>query len=133
MQAEIEWNGALQFTMTAGGHKTVLDGDCQAGSTPMELLLGSLAACMAIDIVLILGRMRSNLKSVRARVEGVRAETPPRRFTVIKIHFELAGTDVKPANVERSIKLSRETYCSVFSTLRPDLQVETTYEVVSAG
>jgi putative redox protein len=127
MRAEISWNGGLQFTADAGGLLTRMDGEGRAGSSPMELLLEALAGCMAIDLVHILGRMRSEVKSLRARIEGLRAESPPRRFTALSLHFDIAGENVAPADVERAIKLSRETYCSVFASLRSDIHLNTTY------
>jgi putative redox protein len=129
MRAEIVWNSGLQFTASARGHETRLDGDRDAGTTPMELLMEALAGCMAIDLVHILGRMRSELKSVRAQLEGVRADSHPRRFTMLNLHFEIAGSDIRPADVERAIKLSRETYCSVYACLRSDTDVRITYSL----
>ncbi|MBZ5496188.1 MAG: OsmC family protein [Acidobacteriia bacterium] len=129
MRAEIVWNGGLQFTAGAGGHETRMDGERHAGNTPMELLMEALAGCMAIDLVHILGRMRSELKSVRAQIEGTRADSHPRRFTALNLHFKIAGKDINPADVERAIKLSRETYCSVYACLRPDTDVKITYDL----
>lgn len=96
----------------------------------MDLLMEAFAACMAIDIVHILGRMRSELKSLRVRIEGTRADPHPKRFTKFILHFEIAGARINPANVAKAIKLSRETYCSVYATLRPDMDVNITYELV---
>jgi putative redox protein len=126
MRVEIDWKGGLQFTAQSGGHETRMDGDGNVASCPMELLLASLAGCMAIDMVLILQKRRLKLQSVRARMEGIRAANPPRRFTHITLHFEIAGAGIKTTDVDRAIKLSRETYCSVFATLRPDMEVTIT-------
>lgn len=127
MLAEIEWTSGLQFTARAGAHETTFDGERHGGSSPMELLMISTAGCMAIDLVHILGRMRSGLKSVRARIEGVRADAHPRRFTAISVHFVVAGAEA--AQIERAIALSRDTFCSVYASLRPDIDVKVTYEL----
>lgn len=127
MRAEILWNGGLRFAASAGGHVTRLDGERGAGSSPMELLMEALAGCMAIDLVHILGRMKAEVKSVRAEIEGVRADAHPRRFTSLSLHFEIAGRDINQADVERALKLSRETYCSVYACLRTDTDVRITY------
>jgi putative redox protein len=129
MTAEVLWRGGLQFSALAGGHEIQLDGDQEAGSSPMELLLESLAACMAIDVVLILQKKRVDLKEVKTRIEGTRAEGFPKRFVSLRMHFELSGSGIKPPDVERAIQLSREKYCSVFATLRPDLDVAITFSV----
>ncbi len=127
MHAEIEWTGGLQFTARAGNHDLIFDGERHGGSSPMEMLMISMAGCMAIDLVHILGRMRSGLKSVRARIEGVRADAHPRRFTAIVVHFEIAGAEA--SQIERAIALSRDTFCSVYASLRPDIDVKITYEL----
>jgi putative redox protein len=129
MRAEIVWHRGLQFTAEAGGFQTRMDGEHHAGSSPMELLLESLAGCMAIDLVHILGRMRSETTSLRARIEGTRAASHPRRFAALHLHFEIAGEGIKAAEVERALNLSRETYCSVYASLRPDIVLEVTYDL----
>lgn len=127
MRAELVWTGGLQFAVQAGIHTTRLDGDQETAASPMEMLLSSLAGCMAIDVVIILGKRRAQLKALRMHAEGARAAEPPRRFTSVALHFEIAGAGVKAADVERAIQLSREKYCSVFATLNPDLEVKITY------
>ncbi len=131
MTLELVWDGGLRFTAGAGGNVTRLDGERQTGSSPMELLLASLAGCMAIDLVHILGRMRTPPRSVRASIEGTRAESHPRRFTKIVLRFEIKGDGIEPASVERAIRLSRETYCSVYSSLSPDIDLEIQYNLDS--
>jgi putative redox protein len=130
MQARIEWIGGLQFHGDAGGRHVELEGDAQTGCTPMELLMISLAGCMAIDVVLILGKMRAGLKSVTARVEGTRAEGEPRRFTKLNLHFDIGGSQIAPAQIERALALSKEKYCSVFHSLRTDIEVAIAFALV---
>jgi putative redox protein len=129
MHAEIVWTSGLQFTADARGHEIRLDGERHAGASPMELLLEAVAGCMAIDLVHILGRMRSEVKSLSARIEGTRAESHPRRFVALNLHFKIAGEGIAPADAERAIKLSRETYCSVYASLAPDIDVAISYDL----
>jgi len=95
----------------------------------MELLLEAVGGCMAIDLVHILGRMKSGPTGLHAQVEGMRAGTHPRRFTALRLHFTISGENIAPAEVERALKLSRETYCSVMASLHPDIDVQITYEL----
>jgi putative redox protein len=129
MQAELNWREGLRFQATLGNRQVELDGNAQAGCSPMEMLMLSLAGCMAIDVVHILAKMRTEVHSLRASIEGARAETEPRRFTRLALRFEVGGQALKDADVERAIRLSREKYCSVFHTLRSDLTIETTYSL----
>src|SRR5213082_838393 len=62
MTARLIWNGGLKFTgVNAGGIETAIDGDHQAGATPMEILLEAVGACSAIDVVLIMEKARTPL------------------------------------------------------------------------
>ena len=129
VQATLEWKGGLQFLACAGERESVLDGDAVQGCSPMETLLMSLAGCMAIDIVHILGKMRARLDGVRAWIEGLRAETEPRRYTSIRMRFEVSGEGLSRSEVDRAIALSRERYCSVYHSLRPDIDIEISHEL----
>ncbi len=129
MHAELVWNSGMQFVARAGDNETKMDGDRRTGCSPMELLLASLAGCMAIDLVNILGKMRAELRSVRARIDGTRAESHPRRFTELNLHYEISGAGIKLSDVERAMMLSRETYCSVYATLDPGIRLNITWNV----
>jgi putative redox protein len=83
---------------------------------------------MASDIVSILQKGRHPLTGFRASFSGERAADPPRRFTAITLHFHIAGA-VPADAVERAIALSREKYCSVWHSLRPDIAFTTSYDI----
>jgi putative redox protein len=129
IQAALEWKGGLQFLARSGDRELVLDGDAMQACSPMETLLMSLAGCMAIDIVHILGKMQARLGGVQARAEGRRAESDPRRFASIRLHFEVCGEDLERNDIDRVIALSREKYCSVYHSLHPEIQVDISCEV----
>jgi putative redox protein len=91
----------------------------------MEALLLSLGGCMAIDIRAILEKGRVPLEELVVDVEGERATEPPQRF--VRIHMDVRAVgpgEADRAKVERAVQLSRDKYCSVFHTLRPDMDVE---------
>ena len=88
----------------------------------------ALAGCMAIDVADIVIRGRHELKSLEAKIVGQRREDPPRHFISFRLHFALTG-NVPPHAVERAITLSRDKYCSVWHSLRQDLDLLTTFEV----
>lgn len=123
----LRWTGeGLSFRGAgASGAEVLLDGDGQGGPSPTESLLMSLAACMAIDLKVILEKGRVPVEDLRASVEGVRADDHPRRFTGVHLRFELTGPrDEDRDKVRRALDLSRDKYCSVLHTLRPDLDLE---------
>lgn len=96
----------------------------------MQALACSLGACMGIDVVLILRKMRADLKGVRIAIEGERREKPPRYFERFRMAFEITGA-VPAEKAERAVKLSREKYCSVLHTLKPEVEIETSLEILA--
>jgi putative redox protein len=126
--AELIWAGELKFGATSGSSAIVLDGDSVAGPSPMQVLAEGLAGCMAIDVVMILTKGRHPLEALRVSFTGERAPAPPKRFTRATLTFHVTG-DVPPAAIERAIELSRQTYCSVWHSLRQDIALETAYHV----
>jgi putative redox protein len=125
---DLVWEGDLRFRGRSGDVALVLDSDSAAGPSPVQALAFALAGCMAIDVVHILQKGRLPLVSLRAELEALRAPRDPRRLVSVRLHFRVGG-DVPPEKVERAIALSRETYCSVWHSLRPDLDFVTSFEV----
>jgi putative redox protein len=126
--ATLTWQGGLRFRATSDSHDLVLDGDNEAGPSPVHALAMALAGCMAIDLADIVTKGRHPLKALEARITGDRAPEPPRRFTRFTLHFVVTG-DVPAHAIERAIQLSRDKYCSVWLSLRPDIPLDTTFEV----
>ena len=123
-EVSITWQGeGLRFTGARGGHKTAIDGDAGIGPSPVALLLESVASCMAIDVVDILHKGRQGLTGLSVRTLAKRREEPPRYVWWLRLEFEIAG-DVDEAKAERAVQLAFDRYCSVFHSLRKDLEVE---------
>lgn len=125
---ELTWQGGLRFEARAGDVTVVLDSERRAGLSPVQALAVSLAGCMAMDVVDILQKGRFVPNGVLARLESERQAEPPRYVTRVALHFVVSG-DVPFDRVERAIELSRERYCSVWHSLRPDIDFRTSFEV----
>jgi putative redox protein len=125
---QLAWEGNLQFSGSVGAQQIYLDGDKQEGISPVEAVAAGLAGCMAIDLVHILQRMRSPADSIQVRLQAERAGEDPKRLVSARIHFDIVG-DVAAKNVQRAIDLSRETYCSVWHSLRQDIELEIDYSI----
>jgi putative redox protein len=128
VSATLEWKGGLRFAARASGGELLLDGDSASGPSPVQALAFALAGCMAADLVLILTRSRVPPRTLRVTFSGERAAEDPRRFLRMALHFDLSG-DVPAEKIERAIALSREKYCSVWHSLRPDIALETSFAV----
>ena len=126
--ATLTWQGDLRFRAVTPKNEIILDSDAAAGPTPPEALAMALAGCMAIDVADIVLKGRHKLTAFETKLVGHRRDDPPRHFVSFTLHFALAG-DIPAHAVERAIKLSRDKYCSVWHSLRPDLQLDTTFEV----
>ena len=105
-----------------------MDWDSRTAASPVQSLVFALGGCMASDVELILEKGRQPLRGLTARLLADRAEKPPRRLLRVDIRFTVTG-DVPADRIERAIQLSRETYCSVWHSLAPDIELTTSFEV----
>src|SRR5512139_399506 len=128
IEVTLVWQDELKFQGTSGQSTFTLDSKGVAGPSPMQSLLASLAGCMAIDVVMILQKGRHPLAGLEAKLVGQRAEEEPRRYTAITLHFVVTG-DVPAQAIERAIELSHDKYCSVWHSMRQDIDLKSTYEV----
>jgi putative redox protein len=127
--ATLTWQGDLRFHAASRSTTLLLDGDSVAGPSPVQTLAFSIAGCMAMDVVDIVRKGRHPVLAMEAHFDGDRAQTHPRRFVAIRLKFVLHG-EVPNEAVERAIALSREKYCSVSTSLRHDIAIVTSFEVV---
>ena len=128
LTADLLWSGGLQFGATSGAAAIVVDANGEAGPSPMQLAAFGVAGCMAADVVAVLQKGRHPLTALRVSFSGERAPEPPKRFLRMTLHFHITGA-VPPAAVERAIALSRQTYCSVWHSMRRDIDFVTTFEM----
>ena len=123
-RATVIWEQGLRFTGSEpGGPAITVDGDNVMGPGPMLTLLLAAAACSGSDVVVILEKMRVNLRGLRIEVAGTRREEEPRRYVAIHLDYHLGGEGIDPVKARRAIDLSLEKYCSVFHSLAPDIAV----------
>jgi putative redox protein len=133
MKTRVKWAHDMLFIgETASGHAVVMDaapdiGGRNLGPRPMELLLVGLGGCSSIDVVLILKRSREAVTDCDVEIEAERADTDPKIFTSIKLHFIVSGHNLDPKKVERAVKLSHEKYCSASAMLSATAKM--TYDV----
>ena len=80
-----------------------------------------------IDVAILLQKMRQQVSGIALRISAQRADKDPRRFTDIHITYEISGTDLDEAKVQRAVSLSAEKYCSVLHSLNAN--ITTSYEI----
>jgi putative redox protein len=117
---------------TPGGRAIVLDTNSQRSSapSPVELLLVALGSCSATDVASILKKKRQHVTSYVVEVSGERRADFPRKYTSMKVHHIVTGRDISPNAVARAIELSETKYCSVAATLKPQVEIQNTFEII---
>ena len=139
MECTIHWlpgSGMGFVAETGSGHLLTMDGAPDGGGRnlaprPMETLLAGAGACTAYDVVLILKRGRQDVTGCEVKVQADRAETDPKVFTRINLHFTVRGRNLSDAVVSRAIALSHEKYCSATIMLAKTAEIGTSFEVIN--
>lgn len=118
--------------ITPSGHAQVLETNHERASaaTPVELLLIALGSCTAVDVISILRKKRERVTDYRVEVRGTRREEHPRAYTRMEVRHVVRGHNVSEKAVAAAIELSETKYCSVAATLRPGVEIVTSYEIV---
>lgn len=122
----------LFLATTPSGHALALDTDKERSSapSPVELLLVALGSCTATDVASILAKKRQQVTSYVVEVSGTRRDEHPRSYTSMKVHHILTGKSISAKAVAHAIELSETKYCSVAATLRPAVEIQTTFEII---
>ncbi|MEO6697185.1 MAG: OsmC family protein [Gammaproteobacteria bacterium] len=138
MKARVKWVENSVFVAQSGsGHSVVLDGPPEAGGQnlgvrPMEMVLLGLGGCTAFDVVDILKKKREVISGCVVDITAERAETVPKVFTKIHLHYIVSGKNVKEESVKRAVELSAEKYCSVSMMLNKTAELTHDYEIIRA-
>lgn len=109
------------------------EGQTSKGPTPVQALLSSIAACSAMDVVMILQKKRQKVENYRVEIDGERVPKGewPRPFLSITVKHIVKGQNIDPEAVKRAVELTDEKYCSVIATLRQSPKVESVWEIES--
>jgi putative redox protein len=147
MECTVSWTGNTGakskmgfIAETGSGHVLMMDGAPDEAKPdnggqnlaprPMETLLAGTGGCTAYDVVLILKRGRQDVRGCSVKLTSIRAETDPKVFTQIHMHFTVTGKDIPSSTVERAIALSHEKYCSASIMLGKTAEITTSFEIL---
>jgi len=129
-KGSVTWDKELIFKgRTQRGEEIDFDAQVQWGCMPTESLLLSVAGCMAIDCVSFLQKMKAVISKFKVDITGERNPTPPQYYTKMEMIIHISGENITPKKMERVISLSQEKYCSVYHSLRKDLEVKVSYVI----
>ena len=147
MDVTVSWTGntgarsGMGFLAeTASGHAFLMDGAPDAAKPenggqnmaprPMETFLAGAGGCSAYDVVLILKRGRHQVTGCAVKLEGKRADTDPKVFTHINMHFTVTGKGIPAQAVERAVAMSHDKYCSATIMLGKTAEVTTSFSIL---
>lgn len=122
----------LFIGISPSGHAQALDTDHERASaaSPVELLLIALGSCTAVDVISILKKKREQVTNYRVEVRGERRSEHPRHFTRMEVRHIVRGRNVSAKALSQAIELSETKYCSVAATLRPTVEIVSSYEII---
>ena len=136
MKARIKWvQDAMFVGESDSGHAVVMDGPPEGGGRnlgirPMEMMLIGMGGCTAYDVIHILKKSRQQVEDCRVEIEARRAESEPRVFTHIHVHFMVYGKGLAEAAVQRAVSLSAEKYCSASIMLGKTAEITHDYQIM---
>lgn len=133
--ARVKWVENFKFIADApSGHSIAIDGPPEIGGDdsairPGELTLVALGGCTAIDVVMILKKMRVECNSFEVVVDAEPAEEHPQVWTNLHVKYIFKGRNIDEAKVKKAIELSEGKYCAVSAMLRKTAELTWEYEV----
>ena len=136
MKARIKWvKDAMFVGESDSGHAVVMDGPADGGGhnlgiRPMEMVLIGMGGCTAYDVVHILKKSRQDIEDCSVEIEAQRADSVPKVFTHIHIHFIVRGNGLTAKTVQRAVDLSADKYCSASIMLGKTARITHDFEII---
>jgi len=139
MECSVRWTGeGMTFLAETGSnHVVAMDGAPEGGGRnlaprPMEMVLLGTGGCAAYDVVVILKKSGQDISGCEVKLTSERAETDPKVFTTIHMHFVVRGRALKRNLVEHAIRLSHEKYCSASIMLGKTAEITKDFEILES-
>ena len=126
------WNGNMSFKSVINGHELIVDavdavGGEDRGPRPKPLMMLALAGCTGMDVVSILKKMRVEFKDFNVKVDSEMTEEHPKVYSSMHITYEITGSGIDFAKVEKAVTLSQENYCGVSAMYKKAMKI--THEI----
>lgn len=131
----VKWTEGLSFEADVMGFKISMDADPEFGGKgkgpkPKPLMMVALAGCTGMDVVSLLEKMRVPFVDLNIRVIGDITEDHPKRFTRMKLIYEVSGKDLDLSKIEKAVNLSKEKYCGVSASYKKAMEIEHEIKII---
>ena len=126
--------GASFAARGTSGHWVMMDGTEKVGgvdgaSRPMEMVLFGLGGCTAVDVEVILKKMRVPVENIEIDIDSERADNHPKVYTKINMTYHFYGKNLPLKKLEKAVKLSKDSYCSVSAMLASTAEITASIEI----
>ena len=126
--------GATFAARGVSNHWVMMDGNEKVGgvdgaSRPMEMLLFGLGGCTAVDVEVILKKMKVPVENIEIDIQTERADQHPKVYTKIDMVYHFYGKDLPLKKLEKAVHLSKNTYCSASAMLGKTAEITASIEV----
>lgn len=101
------------------------------GFRPPELLMYSIAGCMAIHTYEALHHAGKHVEDVEVETDGERREQNPRVYTKIMLKFRVKGGGLTDKDVRDAIEVALNTTCSVAAMVHRVAPISYEYQITS--
>ena len=130
--------GGMRVRASDGQFDVVMDYAIQgneplAGSTPLTMLLASLAACSLNSVIAILKKMHQPLAGLEVEAHGTRSSEHPTVLREISLDFIVKGDGVDAAAVERALQLSEDRFCPVWNMLKASTPIKASFHLEASA
>jgi putative redox protein len=131
-------NGGVVFMGKGGSnHWVPMDGPpifkgYEAGTHPFELVFIGLGGCTGMDIVTLLQKKKVKYDRFEIKINVERATEHPKVATKIDLEYLFYGKGINSKDVEETIKLSQDRYCSVSAMLKKVTPLSWTYKIIES-
>ena len=128
--SSVKYSGiGLSFEAAVDTHKFhISSGEPETGPSPKKLMLTALAGCTAIDVVMILEKMRISFSEFAVEAGGNLSEHHPRIYNAVLISYKIKVEEKDRKNVEKAVNLSLEKYCGVSAMFSKFCEIKTLIE-----
>ena len=135
MENSVSWVGDLGFKCKNKNHEFILDvtqdkGGQDQGPSPKEALLSSAATCSAMDVIVVLKKMRDLQETLNVEIDYKLNKSYPIYFTHINFHYKITGK-TQAKNAIKAVEASLTKYCGVSYMISKVVQISYTISINS--